>query len=680
MCQPKRMCFVLALIFTIAMAETEFPSMGTEAEQPVAPAPKSPPRTGGRTSADLSAVLSAEALAKEKASAKAEGFVNFSFDQVDVRAFVKLVGDITGRKFVVADGVDKKITVVAPQVSRREVYPLFVKILEANGCSVIEDNDVYRVVLLAPRTTPAAPVVGVYEQTPAQGIVTKVMRLEHISAGELQKVLESKVGGGKTGAIGAIEETNHLLITDTAESIRRIEKIVAEIDKPGLARTTEVVSLEFAGAEDLADQLNLAMSESESRGEQLKKRLPSVPGSRAVVGRSAVVAAPHSNSLILIGTASQIAELKRIIKIMDVEAPSGRGRLNAIFLKYISAEEAAKSINTLLGRPADKDKGAPQSSKIAIEASVANNALLVDSSLGDYEAVKRLIDQLDQAPQQVHIEVLIAEVSVSDALNLGVEMAAVDMPSKIGSTVIQGSSRFSDSADSMMNSIQQGIFPKGITIGVAHGTSVDSEGNVVAGFPGMINIDAIKKDGRFEVLSETSLEAQNNREATVSIVDQIPILKSIIEGSGSDRDIIQNIDRMDVGIKLKITPHVIPGGDVRMVLNPSIEAVSDPGPTGTQFAPTIARREVSTTVTVPDGRTIVIAGLTRKDKTKVVKKVPLLGSIPLLGVLFRYTTDETKKTDLLIFVTPHIVTDIAAAENVMEDWKDKTGLEVHGNK
>ena len=131
-----------------------------------------------------------------------------------------------------------------------------------------------------------------------------------------------------------------------------------------------------------------------------------------------------------------------------------------------------------------------------------------------------------------------------------------------------------------------------------------------------------------------------------------------------------------VGVKLKLTPQIIPNGEVRMILNPSIEAVIDPGPSETQFAPTIAKREVSTTVTVPDGRTIVIAGLTREDHTKVVRKVPLLGSIPVLGILFRRTTESTEKTNMLIFVTPKVVTDMAKADEVRDRWIEKTGLQV----
>jgi len=612
------------------------------------------------------------------------GVVNFAFDEVEVRTFVKLVGELTGKRFVVGDGITGKITVVSPKVGLGQVYPLFLSILESVGCSVVEEGDILRVVALTSRPTPLAPVVGPGEETPRVGVVTKVMRLEHVSAAQVRKVLETKVsGGGTTGGVSSIDETNHLIVTDTAANVRRIEALVREIDLPGLARVTEVIALSFASAADVAEQLNDALSESASRADQLRTRLSagSALGSSSDSRNALVVAAPHSNSLIVVGTVAQLKALRELVAKMDIDVPSGRGRLNAIFLKHLSAEEAAKNINALLTQK-DSEKStatATGSRRIAIEASPASNALLVDASPGDFEVVSRLVDQLDQAPEQVHINVLIMEVSNTEGLELGVDLAAVDMPSGVGDSVVQGGFSLGDSASGLLSSIQSGIFPRGLSVGVAHGSSMAADGTVQVGYPGLLNINAQKHKGRFKVISETSLQSQNNKEASVSVVNEIPILKSEIQGgSGTARDVIQNIERLDVGIKLKITPHVIPGGRVRMALNPSIEAVIDSGPAGsegTYFTPTIARRQVETTVTVDDGRTIVIAGLTRQDELESVKKVPVLGSIPLLGWLFRRTQTSTERTDVLIFVTPTVVSDMAAADTLRDGWEEKTGLE-----
>ncbi len=618
-----------------------------------------------------------------------ETFINFSFDEVAIPTFVRLVGEITGRKFVVADDVDGKITVISPKIRRDEAYPLFVSILESAGCSVLQDGDLYRVVPMPERQTPMAPIVGADEELPSDGIVTKVFRLKHVSATELRKMLEPKIRGGKLGAVGVLEETNHLIVTDTAETIRRVERIIAEIDQPGLTRVTELVSLQFASAEEVARELNMAMAQGESAADQLRRRLPAGPAesSGSADGRRpVVVASTHANSLLLVGTASQIEELKGVIAKVDIDSPAGRGRLNAIFLKYIKAEEAAKSLKGLLGTATEPAAagtvaGVKAGRDIGIEPSPENNALLVDANPGDFEVVRKLVDQLDRMPEQVHIEVLIAEITTGDSLDLGVSMAALDLPGKAGDYTVQGSSTVDDENATLMNSIQDGIFPGGLTLGVAHGTRVDSAGNVVVGYPGVINISAIKKDTRFNVRSNPSLMAQNNREATVSIVNEIPILTSTIQGgSGTSRDVIQNIERVDVGIKLKLTPRIIPGGEVQMELSPSIEAVIDPGVDAQGLTPTIAKREVTTTVTVRDGEVIVIAGLTREDRTSSVSKVPLLGSLPLVGWLFRHTVEGVEKSNVLIFVTPTIVRSSADVSAVLTNMTERTGLPYHAEE
>jgi len=605
-----------------------------------------------------------------------EGFVNFSFDQVDVTSFVKLVGEITGRKFVVSQGVAGKITVVSPRVRQNEVYPLFVSILESVGCSVIEEGSLHRIVVLPDRPSLMGAVVGDGDAT--EGLVTKVIRLEHVSATDLLKVLESKVMGGKAGGIGAIEETNHLIITETASVIRNIEKVIEEIDRPGLSRSTEVVVLSHAAATEVAQQLNAALQERQSRGQRMAQRLPAVAsssGGGGAPGTAMVVAASHANALLLVGTASQLSELKDLIAQIDVDTPSGRGRLNAIFLRYLSAKEAAASISALLAKRDTKSATSLRLDQIAIEASAANNALLVDATPGDFEVVVQLVEQLDRVPPQVHISVMIAELTVGDDFNFGVELGALDLPEGKGDTAIQGGSTFAAGADSVLNTIQQSIFPQGITVGLAYGNRIDDSGNVSVSYPGLLNINAVKRDSRFKVLTETSLEVLDNREAFVNIVNEIPILKSTIEGgSGTARDVIQNIERIEVGTKLKLTPHVIDGYQVRMDLNPSIEVVMDAGDSGGSLTPTIARREVSTTVTVPSGRTIVIAGLTREDQTEVRRKVPILGSIPLIGLLFRSTVDSKQRTNLLIFVTPILVNGMEDQEGIRREWELKTGL------
>jgi general secretion pathway protein D len=496
-----------------------------------------------------------------------------------------------------------------------------------------------------------------------------VIRLKNTNVADLRKILDTLTGREKGATAAILESSNHIILTDTVNNVRRFEQIIAEIDQAGIGTVSEVVFLKHADAAEFVRQYNQTVGPRP----MIRDGVPAPRGNELIM-----VSTPQSNSLILIGPASEITEVKKLLALVDVETSTGRGNLHAIFLKYISAEEAAKSLNALLERSSGKDPPkAGERKKLSVEASTANNALLVDASPIDFVLLKSLVDELDQLQDQVLTEVVIAEVSADDTLDVGVELTALNAPSKVGDSVIQGSTRLSDNSSSINDVIQKGVFPKGIMMGVARGTRLDSSGNMVNSFPGLININALQSNGKVKILSSVPLVTQNNKEASVSVVNNIPILKSTIQGgSGTSRDVIQNIERLDVGIKLKLTPRINPSNEVCMILNTSIEAIIDSGPSDTPFAPTIARREVSTTVTVPDGRTIVISGLIREDRSNVIRKIPLLGSIPVIGFLFRRTVESKKRTNLIIFVTPRVMSTDVTARAATERWSQKTGLNI----
>jgi general secretion pathway protein D len=390
-------------------------------------------------------------------------------------------------------------------------------------------------------------------------------------------------------------------------------------------------------------------------------------GGAGLPAMASVVPAEHSNSLLCVGTPVQLQEVLRIVHELDIEAPSGKGRLNAIFLNYLSAEEAAKNLNDLLAQTLDEN----QQRRISIQPSVANNALLIDSTPSDFEVVRTLVRELDRIPPQVMVEILIAEIALGDAFDLGVELSTIESP-RDGSTTVIGRNR-PDETDALLDTISQGLFPRGLAVGVARGSFTTAEGLVVPRIP--VLITALQENRDVRIISSVPLMAQNNREATVSVVENIPILRSTIEGgSGVTRDVIQNIDRIDVGVKLRFTPHVNPDNEVTMTLNPSIEAIVDRGSANIPFTPTIAKREVTTTVTVPNKETIVISGLIRDDEILEESKIPFLGDIPLLGQLFRKDSRRRQRTNLLIFVTPHIVTDREAANEMRERLEAQSNL------
>ena len=339
--------------------------------------------------------------------------------------------------------------------------------------------------------------------------------------------------------------------------------------------------------------------------------------------------------------------------------------------------EAAELVAQLLLEAGD-DASAALSRRIAVEAVVSRNALLVNASPADFREVKTLLEQLDVPPEQVHVEVLIAEVSEGDTDTLGVQITGLRTPDRVGGVGVGAASRFNDetaTGSGTLGAVASGLFGEGITFGIAHGSHLDANGNVVSDYPALFTIDAVRQNSRVRILANPSLAAANNVEAEVAIVDNIPLTESNITGTGDSREVIQTITRQDVGVKLSFTPHVVPGGLVQMELNPSIEAVTDTGRSGAaDYAPTISKRSVKTTMTVPDGETIVIAGLSRTDTTTIERKVPLLGDIPLLGWLFRWDSEVEQRTNILIFVTPHVMGDADAARAVRESLEAATGL------
>ncbi len=594
------------------------------------------------------------------------GDVQFNFEQADIRLVTQIVGKYTGKKFVVPEGITGKVTILTQgRIPVEEVYPLYLNMLEASGYTVAEQGGVHRVVTMSggPALATGSGVDG--------GMVTRLIPLKNVNAAEVKKSLEPLVRGGKEGALEVFLPSNHLIVTDTAANVARLEALVAELDKPGSGSMIEMVALKFSNANDVAEQLRATLGATDTAANKINRHFEQVAGGAGSLPTDfTVVAAPQANSLILVGMPLQIAETKRIIEKMDVENPNGFGRLNAIFLKYLSAEEASKSLNALLGKAPAADGVAVQRD-IAIEPSVANNALLVDASPQDFEYVKRLVDRLDVVPQQVLVEVLIAEVNMEKGLDLGVEWFGIDSPDGSGTGGF-GRTRYGDS-DSMMSLLTEGTFPQGLAMGVISGTFTGPDGKEYNQIPMYLKAVAGNRD--LKILSNIPLWAQNNLEASVSVVENIPILKSSVEGSGSDRDYIQNIDRLDVGIKLKLTPHVNPDREIQLDLNPSIESVVEESSDTLKYTPTIAKREVKTTVTIPDRTTVILSGLIREDTSKITTKVPLLGDIPFLGALFRSTSDGKKRTNLLIFVTPRLVTDMSVAEEEKARLEKATSLE-----
>ena len=612
----------------------------------------------------LFAALALPGAAQESAAPAGRGeTLSFNFDRVDVRAFTKVVGSFTGRRFVVPEGVEGAVTVVSPPVSRDEAYRVFAAILESNGFTLQRDGDLERVVALPDRAARMGEIVAPDAALPEHGLVTRIFRLDHIPAEEMRKTLEAQLG--QKDAISVLEETNHLVISDTAERLRRVQALVEQLDKPGMAAACEVIDLKHADAGQIARQLTVAFSESANRASQLRARLPAAPGAPAdpLARAPVIVASGLANQLVVTGSQRQIQTVRELVAKLDVAAPTGRSAFNVIVPKFLKASDFAQNMTTLLEKFAAGNADPSLARRISVQAIDAQNAILVNASPEDFRAVQALVEQLDVKPKQVHIEVLIVEVQEGAEDTLGVQFNFAG--THHGSSFGGGSHPNAEFAGSTLASaVGSQVYPEGLAAAV-----VNKAGTTL----GAINVDALRQNTGVKILATPSVSAQNHTTAEVTIVNNIPMTESTVTGTGSDKDVVQTITRYDVGVKLAITPHVVPGGEVQMELQPSIEAVTSGG-TGGDYAPTIAKRTVKTVQTARDGETIVISGLTRADTTSVERRVPLLGSIPLLGWLFRWDAEVEERTSILVFVTPTILDGDGAPAALRESLETRTGL------
>ena len=291
----------------------------------------------------LATVANHNGLATQESGASNHRFVNFTYEQVEIRILAEDVGRTTGKRFIVGPDVQAKVDVTTPEkVHIDNVYPLFVSVLESSGYSIVDRGGAYAIVPLPKSSMNLATIVGVDEEVSGSGIKIKIRELKHISAMEVKRSLDALVDTEQGSSLSAVPSSNHLLIRDTTANVRRIERILNDLDRPGASSSVLVLPLEHASARSLALQIDQVMRGMETTGAMISRQMRTATSDGlSIPAGFTAVAAEESNTLILVGTPIQLAEAKRTIEKLDVSATGASGRLHAIPLNYIDAEEAA---------------------------------------------------------------------------------------------------------------------------------------------------------------------------------------------------------------------------------------------------------------------------------------------------------------------------------------------------
>lgn len=605
-----------------------------------------------------------EALCSEK---KDDQKVTFNFVDVELPAITKFISDITGKNFIFDERLKGKITIIAPtKLSISEAYNLFVSVLELKGFTVIPSGvNAYKIVPTNEAKQRGMQVV--IDRTPVnESYVARILQLKHISSEEAMRFIQPLLS--RDGHLSAFGPANLLLIVDSGLNIEKMLSILEVIDQPSVRDEPEVVYLKNASAEAVVKLLN----------DGIIKRPRS--GQPTTTEDAKAVADTRLNAVILFGDKAQRESMKNLISKIDMPSQEKTGKLNVYFLEHADATELAKVLDSIVRSAVSQRQpaagGAPVAAfesqlSINIAADKSTNALIITASPSDYQSLVGIIKQLDKRRRQVFVEATIIEASLEKLSDIGARWRA--MAKSGGNPVTIGG--FGSIDASAINSIITGL--RGFTMG-GMGNFMDIKvtkpdgtvSNITApGIAALFSLDEFKS--AVNVLSTPQILTSDNKEAEIVVGKNVPFISKREADPTRTLSVFSTIERKDVGITLKITPQITEGDYVKLDIYQEISSViAEPESVVISVGPTTTKRATRTSVVAKNAKTIVISGLMQEKQDEQTRSIPVLSDIPLLGWLFKNKTVNTEKTNLLVFITPHIVKDSDKIEEITNEKTD----------
>ena len=591
--------------------------------------------------------LAAQALIEPQGDGSEDLVLNLR--GADINGLIEIVSQETGINFIVDPRVRGEGNVVSGKpIPRDELYPLFLGVLKSYGFAAVRGSD--GVVRIVPEVQAKEnELAGLTSSTPGDEVITHVINVKNINAGQLVRILRPLVPKG--GHLAAAAESNTLVIADTAANVRRIQSLVERIDQESM-EDFEVLPLEHASALDVVRIVQGL--ESNSPSEEFTK------GPR-------LIADERTNTVILRGDPQSRIALRSVVRQLDVPGQDGNTQVH--YLRYANAEEVAEVLRGIAeGREqnagtSSQAGGAPTTSsmsnqtRVRVEAHESTNSVVVYGPAELSRELSSIIRQLDIRRAQVLVEAVIAEVSYERAKELGVQWGFGSENSGVGIINFNRNGRGIVDLAAGLNGFLEGDLASPPSLG--SGLSLGGVGSI-GGAQIALLINALQGDTASNILSTPSLLTLDNEEAEIVVGQNVPFITGrSVEDSGQAFD---TIEREDVGIKLKIRPQINEGNAVRLEIAQEVSQIA-PGTSGAADIIT-NKRSLTTHVMVDDNQLIVLGGLIDDQLVETADKVPLLGDIPGLGRLFRYDTSNVQKRNLMVFLRPVIIRDTAVAESL----------------
>ena len=611
--------------------------------------------------------------------------VTLNFVNADIEAVIKAIAEITGRNFVIDPRVKGTINIVSSRpVPRSLMIPTLMSALRLQGYTIVETDGISKVVPEADAKMQGGPVITGPTGATGDRLVTRVILLRNESATQLVAVLRPLISPNNT--IAAYPANNALVITDYADNLRRIERIVASLDQPSGGEPM-VIPVKHASALDLVALVNRLMAEAPAGQGQ-----PAEPAQRV-----ALFADPRSNSILLrTDSPGRAARIRTLIEQLDTPQRAG-GNVFIVYLKNADATKVAETLRGLYSGGGVSERSAPSALQpnaaaptnvagtsvttlgsspqatsplstgmsgvstpftaagATIQADVANNALLIMAPEPVYNNLRAVIDRLDTRRAEVFVEALIAEVTSDKAAEFGIQWQALSglKPDRSG---VQGIGNQNFGARGSGNNIIDASVDltsvnNGLNIGLINGT-ISIGGKLISNL-GLL-VRALESDTNANILSTPTLLTMDNEEARIIVGQNVPFITGQYATTGQTSTVqpFQTIERRDVGLVLRVRPQITEGGTVRMSIYQEVSRVQDnTNPAG----PILSKRALESSVVIDDQQIIVLGGLIQDTFGDITQQVPQLGNIPVIGQLFRYDNRSRTKTNLLVFLKPTVI-------------------------
>ncbi|MES2640047.1 MAG: type II secretion system secretin GspD [Myxococcota bacterium] len=672
--------------------------------------------------------------------------VTIDFVDAPLMDVTKYMAEITCRNFILGDKLEGQVTIIShQQVSVGEAYEAYLSALEVAGFTTVSVGGNTKIVATSKASN--APL-RVYEGDNIPGtdnFVTQIIELDNVTVSDISTVVKEL--SGPSAKVIAYAPTNTLILTDAAYNIRRVYRIIKQMDVAAPRSHLEVIPIRFATAADVERILEevygvaaaastttaaAASTPAARRRGRAAEAEPAATSSATNVGSegafiSKIIADERTNSLILMANDEAIAKVKELVAQVDVDIdPSSRSQIHVIYLDHANAEEVASVLTNLsqgtggssgssrstgtgtaaqrrsttggtgtqqrggagsFGGGAGGSQGggnnfprpfepggavgsegatsgvaaAFDSGAVRITADENTNSLVLLASPEDFRVIKSVIDRLDIPRRQVYVEAVVLEIGSEDNLDLGLSYhfgkPTADGGLMYGRTGFGDANSLSLSADAL-SGLAMGLL--GAPISVVTQTAAGPVSLEIPAFG--VAINALASNSAVNILSNPNILVLDNEEATISVGRNVPF--PVSAGLDSNGNQIQSFQREDVGIVLQVTPQINENNYVTLEMSLEVAEVEEGTGSAEDGGFITSKRETENVVVVRDNQTIVIGGLIGSTTTEGETKVPILGDIPLLGVLFRGKKNVERKTNLLIFLTPHVINEPADLEEV----------------